>query len=147
MEKELLEKIHKFDNDDIKKKYHIDLWSIVYMLLKRKYIKYNNSIYDLQKIYSKEYQKTPPKDSWSSIFDTNKAIEQELYNLWLIDINNDKTRLTESWIKTIEYIYTDVNWTKKEKLMKKIEQPIYSFVIILLTLIASIVSIFISIFK
>lgn len=145
MEKELLSEIHKYDRQKYFKKYNIDLWSIVYLLQKWKFIKFNNSIFSIQELYNKKYYNKINEKRWDSDLNTKNAIENDLQNLWLINKIGNKSSLTPQWAETIKNLYIDVNWNCWQRFEKYIIQhPIITFIVALSTFLVTLATFVIS---
>jgi len=145
---EILEKINKFDNEDLFKKYNLDLRNIVYLLQLKNYIKFSNTIYELSQKYNEKYHNIEAKKDHSDLASKMKyGIENNLKNLWYIT-NEYKSRLTSNGIKIINEIITEANWTFRNKVNLKISKnPWITTLITISIAVLSLIISFIALFK
>ena len=139
---ETLEKLHNFDNEELFKKYNLDLRDIVYLLQLKKYLKFNCTIYDFSQKYNEKYHNIEPKkDRGDSASKMKYGIENNLKNLWYIT-NEYKPRLTNNGIKITDEITTETNWTFRNKINLKISKN--PWITTLITIWIAVLSLFIS---
>lgn len=122
MEDDILEEIHKYDNLKLLKKYKIDLWSVVYLLILWNYINYGDFIFTLKSRYYKKYYNEDLKKTWSSNYDTNYAIERKLQKLCLINKNGNISCITHDGKTMIDKIYFDINWNVFQKIKRYVKE-------------------------
>lgn len=107
---DVLKEVHKYNQDDLLEKYKLDLWSLVYLLIKWRYLDYTESVFSLKRKYELKYNKKEIKKGPSSDLDMNIAIEKKLKSLWYIEQNGNIVWLTVAWINILKEIDVKINW-------------------------------------
>lgn len=126
----ILEKIRKYDKEDLLNKYKLDLWELVYLLSKTGDLTFRESIFSLKKMYLSKYKGKELKRWPSSDLDMNAAIEKKLKSLWYIEQNGNVIWLTNRWSEILKQINIKVNWCLWENFELCIkEHPIVSIII------------------
>jgi len=111
---DILEKIRKYDKEDLLNKYKLDLWELVYLLSKIGDLTFRESIFSLKKMYFSKYKGKELKRWPSSDLDMNTAIEKKLKSLWYVEQNGNTIWLTNRWSEILKQINTKVNWCLRE---------------------------------
>lgn len=112
----ILIEVHKYDKEKILQEYKLDLWCLVYLLIKKWDLDYSESVFSLKRKYELEYHNKEIKKQADSELRLKESIEKKLKSLWYLSQNGNVISFTDRWANLLKEVDIKINWWRWKNL-------------------------------